>query len=41
MSCRSKSYFKTYENFWEIGEGPGGPDSEIFYDRGENMILKV
>ena len=26
---------KTYENFWEIGEGPGGPDSEIFYDRGE------
>lgn len=26
---------KTNENFWEIGEGPGGPDSEIFYDRGE------
>ena len=26
---------KTYDNFWEIGEGPGGPDSEIFYDRGE------
>ena len=23
------------KNFWEIGEGPGGPDSEIFYDRGE------
>lgn len=21
-------------NFWEIGEGPSGPDSEIFYDRG-------
>ncbi len=26
---------KTKDNFWEIGEGPGGPDSEIFYDRGE------
>ncbi|MBR2991508.1 MAG: alanine--tRNA ligase [Solobacterium sp.] len=25
---------KTYDNFWEIGRGPGGPDSEIYYDRG-------
>ena len=22
-------------NFWEIGEGPGGPDTEIYFDRGE------
>ena len=26
---------RTVGNFWEIGEGPGGPDSEIFFDRGE------
>lgn len=26
---------RTDDNFWEIGEGPGGPDSEIFFDRGE------
>ena len=25
---------KLANNFWEIGEGPSGPDSEIFYDRG-------
>lgn len=24
------------ENFWDIGEGPSGPNSEIFYDRGES-----
>ena len=23
-------------NFWEIGEGPSGPDTEIFFDRGES-----
>ena len=26
--------FKMDDNFWEIGEGPCGPDSEIFYDLG-------
>lgn len=26
---------KLEENFWEIGKGPGGPNTEIFYDRGE------
>ena len=23
-------------NYWEIGEGPAGPDTEIFFDRGES-----
>lgn len=28
---------KTADNFWEIGKGPGGPNTEIFYDRGEHL----
>lgn len=24
-------------NFWDIGEGPSGPNTEIFYDRGESF----
>ena len=25
-------------NFWDIGAGPSGPDTEIFYDRGEEFL---
>ena len=33
-------------NYWEIGEGPSGPDSEIFFDRGtkydkDNVGIKL
>ncbi|AXQ78292.1 alanine--tRNA ligase [Streptococcus chenjunshii] len=34
------------ENFWEIGAGPSGPDTEIFFDRGadfdpDNMGIRL
>ena len=29
--------FPLHDNFWEIGEGPCGPDSEIFFDQGEEF----
>lgn len=29
-----KRIIRLEENFWDIGEGPSGPNTEIFYDRG-------
>lgn len=31
----AENMIATTHNFWEIGEGPCGPDTEINYDRGE------
>ncbi len=35
MGVSPTHILRTENNFWQIGEGPSGPDSEIFYDRGE------
>ena len=35
-----KHILKSYDNYWQIGEGPCGPDSEIYYDRGEKYDPK-
>ena len=34
MGILSDHIIKLSDNFWEIGPGPCGPDTEIFYDRG-------
>ena len=31
-----KKIIRIEGNFWDIGEGPSGPNTEIFYDRGED-----
>ncbi|MED2706167.1 alanine--tRNA ligase [Bacillus toyonensis] len=35
MGVPKKRIIRLEENFWDIGEGPSGPNTEIFYDRGE------
>ena len=34
IGLNPKHILKSMDNFWQIGEGPCGPDSEIYYDRG-------
>ncbi|MBG9507865.1 alanine--tRNA ligase [Bacillus thuringiensis] len=35
MGVSKERIIRLEENFWDIGEGPSGPNTEIFYDRGE------
>lgn len=35
VGMNPKHIRRTADNFWEIGRGPGGPDTELYYDRGE------
>ncbi|MFD2046174.1 alanine--tRNA ligase [Ornithinibacillus salinisoli] len=35
MNIPKERIIRLEENFWDIGEGPSGPNTEIFYDRGE------
>ncbi|MDD2258781.1 MAG: alanine--tRNA ligase [Bacilli bacterium] len=39
LGVDSTHIIKLPGNFWEIGEGPCGPDTEIFYDRGEKYDI--
>ncbi|KRN89033.1 alanine--tRNA ligase [Ligilactobacillus ceti] len=37
VGVKEDHIYELEDNFWDIGEGPSGPDSEIFYDRGQAM----
>lgn len=46
LGVKEDHIVKLEGNFWEIGEGPCGPDTEIFYDRGpkydpQNLGIKL
>ncbi|MFQ3542679.1 alanine--tRNA ligase [Halobacillus rhizosphaerae] len=37
VGVKEEQIIRLEENFWDIGEGPSGPNTEIFYDRGEEF----
>jgi len=36
INLEEERIIRLEENYWDIGEGPSGPNTEIFYDRGED-----
>jgi len=40
LGVKPSHIVKLENNFWEIGPGPSGPDTEIFFDRGEKYDLQ-
>lgn len=40
LGVREDHIIELADNYWEIGEGPCGPCSEVFYDRGEEYDPK-
>ena len=36
LGIKEDHLIASFDNYWEIGEGPSGPCTEIFYDRGES-----
>lgn len=40
LGVKEDHLIKLDGNFWEIGPGPSGPDTEIFYDRGEKYDIE-
>ena len=37
LGVEESHLIRSKENFWEIGEGPCGPDTELYFDRGEEF----
>ena len=41
MGVPKERIIRLEENFWDIGEGPSGPNTEIFYDREKLTVMTL
>ncbi|BDR56747.1 alanine--tRNA ligase [Xylocopilactobacillus apis] len=37
VGVKKEHLYKDEDNFWDIGGGPSGPDTEVFFDRGQEF----